>query len=172
MRVVPVSLLISRDARRGRVRRLCAFAFLAAALLLGSRSARADENAALANVLLVEQLTDVATTQQFLHGSYCSRPFPVVAAGLFVIGTAHTCLQGSEADPLARPFVGTIAGNAAVALAVNGLLRIAVHAFGRTGTRMMRYSVDVYPMVMVGNVSQIFHLQGLSSSITLSMRRR
>jgi hypothetical protein len=161
-----------RDARRVRVVRLCASTILAAAFLLSSGPVRADENASLANVLLLEQLTDVATTQQYLHGSYCSRPFPIVAAGPMVIGTAHTCLQGSEADPLARPFVATIATNTAIALVVNGALRIGLHALGRTGTRAMRYSVDLYPAIMIGNVSQIFHLQGISSSISLSIRRR
>jgi hypothetical protein len=171
MRDVPNFLSAARNAPRVRGVRLCALAFLALALLLGSVPASADENASLSNVLLVEQLTDVATTQQFLHGSYCSRQFPVIAPGPMVIGTAHTCLQGSEADPLARPFVGSIAGNAAVAVVVNGMLRLALHAFGRAGTHAMRYGVVLYPAIMVGNVSQIFHLQGLSSSISLSIRR-
>jgi hypothetical protein len=155
-----------------RVVPVCGSILIALALLVGTTPARADENAALANVLLLEQLTDVATTQQYLHGPYCSKPYPIVAAGPRVIGSAFTCLQGSEADPLARPFVGSIANNAAIAFAMNGLVRIALHTFGRTGTRLARYSVDVYPMIMVGNVSQIFHLQGLSSQITFAVRRR
>jgi hypothetical protein len=172
MSVGPNFPSIARDLSRHRARWLCASTLLAFALLLWGIPARADENAALSNVLLVEQLTDVATTQQFLHGSYCSRPYPIIAAGPLIVGTAHTCLQGSEADPLARPFVATIANNAAVALAVNGLFRIALHTFGRTGSRMMRYGIELYPAIMVGNVSQIFHIQGLSSSITMSIRRR
>jgi hypothetical protein len=172
VRVVPSFLPCSRPGRRDCVALACAVTLIALALLSQPGPALGDENAAVANVLLIEQLTDVATTQQYLHGGYCSKAYPIVAAGPRVIGSATTCLQGSEGDPLARPFTASIANNAAIAVVMNGLVRIALHTFGRTGTRLARYSVDIYPMIMVGNVSQIFHLQGLSSQITFSVRRR
>src|SRR5580704_2978762 len=67
----------------------------------------ADEKASLENVLLMEQLADVATTQQLLHAASCGPKVPVRSEFLGVIGTIRHCATGSETDPLARPFVST-----------------------------------------------------------------
>jgi hypothetical protein len=125
----------------------------------------------LANLLLLEQMADVATTQQLLHSGSCATSLQSIDRGAARPGAHVKCVLGSEADPLARPFVGSALTNAAVALGLNGLLRLSVRGLGTSGTRALRFSVEVYPAVLIGNVSSIFHIERVSTSVNLSIRR-
>ncbi len=175
MRDVPS---FSSAARRNDVprRRYAGVIVMLALLSLGGLAtppARADEQASLANLLLLEQMADVATTQQLLHSGDCATSPQTLAHGFAAArpGARVHCVLGSEADPLARPFVGSALTNAAVALGLNGLLRFSVRGLGSSGTRALRYSVEIYPAVLIGNVSSIFHIERVSTSINLSVRR-
>ena len=140
--------------------------------MLGAGRARADEQSTLANLLLAEQMIDVATTQQLLHSTRCSAPLDALVEGRVRGGTTLHCVYGDEADPLARPFVGSALTNAAMAVALNGVLRLTVRGFGSAGTRALRFGVELYPAILVGNVSSIFHIERTSTSVSLSIRRR
>ena len=133
--------------------------------------ARADEQASLANLLLAEQMVDVATTQQLLHSARCTAPLDAIVEGRVRGGTTLHCVYGDEADPLARPFVGSALTNAAVALALNGVLRLTVRGLGTSGTRALRFGVEIYPAILIDNVSSIFHIERVSTSVSLSIRR-
>jgi hypothetical protein len=156
----------------GRGRYLGALFALVLAALAGALPARADEQASLANLLLAEQMVDVATTQQLLHSGGCAAPPPALNSGRFLVTRTVHCEIGSEADPLARPFVGSALTNAAIALALNGVLRFSVRGLGPVGTRALRFGVELYPAVLVGNVSSIFHVGRISTSVTLSFHRQ
>jgi hypothetical protein len=145
---------------------------VAGGAVLGAQRVRADEQATLANLLLAEQMVDVATTQQLLHSTRCSAPLDALVEGRARDGTTLHCVYGDEADPLARPFVGSALTNAAVAVALNGVLRLTLRGFGSTGTKALRYGVEIYPAVLIGNVSSIFHIERTSTSVSLSIRRR
>jgi hypothetical protein len=133
----------------------------------------ADEKASLENILLIEQLADVATTQQLLHTASCSRFVPVVDPDTHAtVGAVRHCAMGSERDPLARPFVGTPALNTVTALAINGLLRLAFHGLAPSQVRYLRYGVELYPTIIIGNVTQLLHVQRFTPEVTLSIRRR
>ena len=152
--------------------RACVLALCATfALACVSSPVRADETASLANVLLAEQLIDVATTQQLLHTASCKPPTPVVTANLVRIGTRTNCIVGSEADPLARPFVVSPLANTAAALAVNGLVRLAARGLGpRTSARFLKAGVAFYPTILLGNVSAL-HAERFGAAVSLSIRR-
>jgi hypothetical protein len=124
---------------------------LVAFVLLGvwtGRPASADEATRLSNLLLLEQLVDVDTTQTITHRMVC-RSVPIVDGSGRPVGVTQPCLHGIEADPLARPFVVTPTSNVLAALAVNGLVRLAFH--GRS-KRLLRLGVGVYPVVVLANV--------------------
>ena len=131
----------------------------------------ADEKASLANVLLAEQLIDVATTQQLLHSGSCEPSAPVMIAGR-PMSFARNCVVGAEADPLARPFVGSAAANVGAALAVNGLVRLASRHFAFGTTRWLRLAVVVYPTVLIGNISSTARAERFSPAATISLRNR
>jgi hypothetical protein len=158
------------------VRRLYALllsaVIVACGATLGAARAAADEQSTLANLLLAEQLVDVATTQQLLHSGRCSAPLDALVAGRVRGGTTLRCVYGDEADPLARPFVGSALTNVAMAVALNGMLRLTLRGFGSTGTKALRFGVEVYPAILIGNVSSIFHIERTSTSVSLSVRRR
>jgi hypothetical protein len=145
----------------------CIFALAATA----SR-ARADDRAAMANLLLAEQLADVATTQQLLHSRTCTQFAPIFNAELLMVGSVQHCINGAEGDPLARPFVRTPFANVAAALAVNGLVRLASFRLGRTGQRALRYSIDLYPVVLYRNLDVTFRVEHFVPEISFSMARR
>jgi hypothetical protein len=119
---------------------------LVAMCAVGAAPARADETARLENVLLLEQLVDVGTTQAAVHSLQCTPYMPIVgAAGAPMLGAAHICLGGQEGDPLARPFVRTPLINTAAALTINAFVRLALHT---RNPRALRYAVVIYPLAI------------------------
>jgi len=121
---------------------------------LSAQPARADETAGLSNLLLLEQLIDVDTTQTITHQVVCSS-VPIVDGMGRLVGIDRPCVRGVEADPLARPFVVTPTSNVLAALAVNGLVRLAFH--GRS-KRLLRLGIEIYPAVVFGNVATSYSI--------------
>jgi hypothetical protein len=134
-----------------RLAALCtAFAFAVALLCAQAAGpASADEATVLSNVLLLEQLIDVDTTQTITHQAVCSS-VPIVDGSGRVVGISRPCVHGVEIDPLAKPFVVTPTSNVLAALAVNALVRVAFH---RRGKRLLRLGVELYPAVVFANVA-------------------
>jgi hypothetical protein len=127
----------------GRIRYIAGI-LLVAACALGAIPARADEAARLENVLLIEQLVDVGTTQAAVHSVQCTPYLPITGAvGAPVLGATHVCLGGQEGDPLARPFVRTPLINTVAALSLNAFVRLALHT---RNPRVLRFAVVVYPL--------------------------
>jgi hypothetical protein len=149
---------------------LMAGALLACALAAPA-PARADEKASLANVLLAEQLVDVATTQQLLHTGSCVPFNPLVVHGR-VLAVSHYCVVGAEADPLARPFVGSAVGNIGAALVVNGLVRLASRHFTFGTSRWLKLAIAVYPTVIIGNINSTAKAERFSPAATVTLRSR
>lgn len=119
---------------------------LVAISALAAAPARADEAARLENVLLLEQLVDVGTTQAAIHSVQCTPYMPITgAAGTPLLGAAHVCLGGQEGDPLARPFVRTPLINTTAALTLNAFVRLALHT---RNPRALRYAVVIYPLAI------------------------
>jgi hypothetical protein len=107
---------------------------------------RADETARLENLLLIEQLVDVSTTQVAVHTTQCSQYLPITGAvGAPVLGAAHVCIGGQEGDPLARPFVATPYANGAAALVLNSFVRLAMR---NRNPRALRFAVVLYPLAI------------------------
>jgi hypothetical protein len=144
---------------------------LVAAQLLCPAPAAADESASLANVLLVEQLADVATTQQLLRTTSCGPTQPIIDAARRPIGATRHCVAGTEVDPLARPFVGSPLVNVGTAVALNGLVRLASHALLPHSARWLRLAVVLYPAVIVGNVSSTIDAQRFAPSAAVFVQR-
>jgi hypothetical protein len=133
--------------------------------------ASADEKASLENVLLIEQLVDVATTQQLLHSGSCGPETPVLDGARGRIGSVRLCSVGRESDPLARPFVTSALVNAGAALALNGLVRLAFRRLEPRNMRWLRLGLVLYPTVIVGNVASTLEASRFSPTVTLSLRR-
>lgn len=133
--------------------------------------ASADEKASLENVLLIEQLVDVATTQQLLHAGSCGPETPVLDGARVHIGNVRQCAVGSESDPLARPFVSSALVNVGAAVALNGLVRLALRRLEPREMRWLRLGVVLYPTVIVGNVSSTLQALRFNPTVTLSLRR-
>jgi hypothetical protein len=138
--------------------------------ILAVPPASADEKASLANVLLVEQLVDVATTQQLLHSGSCGPETPVLDAAKVRVGVVRQCVVGSEADPLARPFVTSPIVNAGAAIGINGLLRLALRRLEPRHMHWLRLGVVLYPTVIVGTVSSTFGASRFATPVTSSLR--
>jgi hypothetical protein len=168
------SIVVSALSRRRlfRMARIVAPALFVFAILAASVGppASADEKTSLANVLLIEQMIDVATTQQLLHSESCGPPMPVVDATKVRVGVLRRCITGTEADPLARPFVVSPLLNAGAAIGINGLLRLALHRVSPRRMRWLRLGVVLYPTVIVGTVSSSFDIARFGPSVTLSKR--
>jgi len=130
--------------------------------------ASADEGTRLSNLLLLEQLIDVDTTQQITHQVVCSAVPIVDGTGRFV-GLGHPCVRGVEVDPLARPFVVTPTSNVLAALAINGLVRLAFHGRSR---RLLRLGVEMYPVVVLGNVATEYSIVHFTPVAPLRALRR
>jgi hypothetical protein len=142
------------------------------AAFLSAAPASADEKASLANVLLIEQLVDVATTQQLLSTASCGPPEPVFDSDLRRVGTTRRCAVGSEADPLAQPFVTSPLANVGAAVAINGLVRLASRNLTPRTTRWLRLAVELYPAVIVQTVSSIIRTERFRPAVSFSVRRR
>jgi hypothetical protein len=165
--VVPGSA--SAVARRA----ICLLLIVASALTVGPTPVAADEKATLENIFLIEQLADVASTQQLLHTASCSRMMPIVDPDTHAtVGAVRHCALGSERDPLARPFVKSVGLNTVTAVAINGLLRLALHGLAPNQLRYLRYGVELYPTIIIGNVTELLHVQRFTPEVTLSIRRR
>jgi hypothetical protein len=156
--------------------RACGAIVLLAALLHGAGSSRAlaDEKASLENVLLIEQLVDVATTQQLLRSPACAQGRPIIGSGFphVAIGVQRHCIVGRETDPLARPFVVSPFTNTLAALAINGTLRLAMRHVAPARLHWMRLGIELYPAVIVQTVSSNFRRLQFAPSVTLSVTRR
>ena len=110
-------------------------AFLVLAIALLPVTARADERAAVANALAVEQGLDCLSTLVILHEG------------------------GWERDPAALPFTRSPIAEFGAALAVNLALRH--HA----SIRVMHTLVSVYPVVLLGNVRAISAPAGVAGLV-------
>ncbi len=153
-----------------------AAAFIAAATFAACAAvalpARADEATSLANVLLAEQLADVATTQQLLHTGTCD-PQPLVYGNGKFRTVQEYCIVGTEADPLARPFVGSAVANVGAALAVNGLIRLVSRHYAFASLKILKMAVVIYPTVIIGNINSTAKASKYgAAATTLSMRLR
>jgi hypothetical protein len=157
--------------RRVRIVRVLPLLIAVLALCASPTRARADERARLANILLAEQLADVATTQQLLHSKQCGQSTPIFNAALVEVGSYRHCVAGTEGDPLARPFVVTPVANIAAALAVNGIIRLAAGRLGWRGTRALRYGVELYPIVVIGTLRTTMRVDHFVPELSVTMER-
>jgi hypothetical protein len=153
------------------VRVVLFFVSLAVLSVWAASPASADEKASLENVLLIEQLVDVATTQQLLHSGSCGPETPVLNDARVRVGSVRLCAVGSESDPLARPFVTSALVNAGAAIALNGLVRLALRNLEPRHMRWLRLGVVLYPTVIVGNVSSTLQALRFNPTVTLSIPR-
>jgi len=110
---------------------------VAAFLLLCAAPVRADEVAALGNVLAVEQLVDVLQTRTFIG------------------------LGGHEADPFTRPFVRSTPLMLLGAAGLNVLARRL--AIGKGARTALLVGVSLYPVILEGNArySRAFGARGV-----------
>jgi hypothetical protein len=141
-----------------------AAALLAVFLFVG-QPASADTAAIATNVLLGEQIIDVVQTQTAMHGPLyrCGDAFAPLASP----ANPNSLCRAIEGDDLVRPFVHSAALNVASALAINGLIRIALtlpafrHGRNTWVAGLLFGAVAAYLPVLIRNQS-ILHAQSLA----------
>ena len=144
---------------------LCALVMMAAI----PAPARADENARLSNILLVEQLLDVGTTQRVVHEVACTSDLDVTDARGRIVGNERMCLDADEGDPIARPFVKTPTTNVAAALVLNGAVRLLLR---RHSPKALRIGLMVYPLAIARTLTTAYTMYEFAQRTQLSIGRR